>query len=79
MLVNVLDLVDRLEENSSDPYEQVRDWLVSAFAPSKWHLANCLLQYPTLGDQKPSILDKMLALLPAGWCVIPSPIPQLPG
>ena len=67
MLVTVLDLVDSLKENAVNPYEQLWDRLVSAFAPSKWHLANCLLQHPTLGDQKPSVLlDKMLAFLPAG-------------
>ena len=69
VLVTVLDLVDSLEDTATatNPYKQLRDRLVSAFSPSKWHLANRLLQHPSLGDQKPSVLmDKMLALLPAG-------------
>ena len=67
VLVTVLDLVDSLKDTATNPYEQLRDRLVSAFSPSKWHLANRLLQHQSLGDQKPSVLmDKMLALLPAG-------------
>ncbi len=35
VLVRVLDLVDRLEDTATNPYEQLRDCLFSAFSPSK--------------------------------------------
>ena len=67
ILVAVRDIVRGVNDDSVDPYGQIRTWLLASFGRTKWQLANMLLDSPPLGDRRPSaMMDAMLALLPPG-------------
>jgi len=67
VIVQLLDLMDDLEENNINPYERLKERLISAFVPSIWEKARRILKHPPLGDQRPSaLMSQMLALLPPG-------------
>jgi hypothetical protein len=67
ILVAVRDIVRGVNDDSVDPYGQIRTRLLASFGRTKWQLANLLLDSPPIGDRRPSaMMDAMLALLPPG-------------
>lgn len=64
-LLAVRDILLSVTPETDDPYDILKTRLVGKFGPSKWHRINQLLDYPDMGDNKPStLMDSMLALLP---------------
>ena len=56
-----------MHEDTDDPYEQLREKLITKFGKTHWQRAFALLNHPDLGDRHPSVMmAKMLDLLPAG-------------
>jgi len=67
VIVQLLDLMDDLESNNINPYERLKERLITAFVPSVWEKARRIIKHPPLGDQRPSaLMSQMLALLPPG-------------
>ncbi len=67
VIVQLLDLMDDLEGNNVNPYERLKERLITTFVPSVWEKARRIIKHPPLGDQRPSVLmSQMLALLPPG-------------
>jgi hypothetical protein len=67
VLTSVKDVIRAVTDATEDPYMEIKKRLVSSYTQSKWQLANKLLDYPDIGDMRPSMLmDNMLSLLPPG-------------
>ena len=65
VIITIRDLVNTVTDGTHMPYQQLKYRLLSSYAPSRWALINRLLDTPTLGDRRPSVLmDSMLSLLP---------------
>ncbi len=65
VLVHLLDLMDDLDTDPSNPYERLKNRLIKTLVPSKWQKARRIIKHPPLGDQRPSVLmAQMLSLLP---------------
>ena len=61
------DLLRNMPHDAVNPYEQLKERLLQHYAPSRWSMANRLLNFPPQGDQKPSaMMDRMLGYLPPG-------------
>ncbi len=69
IIVQLVDLMDDLDNNPINPYECLKEFLVTTFVPSKWAKARQLLKQPPLGDQKPSSLmaQMLYSLLVSRW------------
>ena len=58
---------DLIASPPRDPYNSIKARLISMFVLSDYQKAETLVNLPSMGDQKPTVLmDKMLHLLPAG-------------
>ena len=67
VLPTIRDLLRNLPPDAVDPYERLKERLLQHYAPSRWAMANRLLNFPPQGDQKPSaMMDRMLGYLPPG-------------
>ena len=67
VLVSVRDVIQTVDDNTENPYGLLKARLLTSFGATKWQLAAKLLDYPPLGDARPSaLMDNMLALLPPG-------------
>jgi hypothetical protein len=65
--MSVRDLVNTMQPNTPDAYEQLKARLTASYGKTKWQQVNALLDMPPLGDKRPShLLNEMLALLPTG-------------
>ena len=65
--ISLRALLLSMNESTDDPYEQLREKLITKFGKTRWQRAFALLDHPDLGDRRPSVLmAEMLALLPAG-------------
>jgi hypothetical protein len=65
VIKSVRDVVQRVPEPGEDIYATLKARLLGSYGPSKWKLANKLLDHPSLGEGRPSaLMDSMLALLP---------------
>ena len=64
-LSSIKNLVRSVNAHTPDPYNLLKEKILTSFQPTKWSLINRLLDHPELGDRRPSaLLDDMLALLP---------------
>ena len=60
-------LIRSIDDDTVAPYELLKAKILRSFGPNKYQLVAKLLDYPSLGDKRPSeLMDAMLALLPAG-------------
>jgi hypothetical protein len=67
VVMSVRDLVNTMQPNTPDAYEQLKARLTTSYGKTKWQQVNALLDMPPLGDRRPShLLNEMLALLPTG-------------
>ncbi len=67
VVMSVRDLVNSMQPNTPDAYEQLKARLTASYGKTKWQQVNTLLDMPPLGDRRPShLLNEMLALLPTG-------------
>jgi hypothetical protein len=65
VVMSVRDLVNSMQPNTPDAYEQLKARFTASYGKTKWQQVNALLDMPQLGDRRPShLLNKMLALLP---------------
>jgi len=65
--VAVRDFLLQIDEDTVDPYADLKAELVTAFGKTRWQQAFALINSPGLGDRRPSVMMKeMLALLPKG-------------
>ena len=65
--MSVRDLVNTMQPNTPDAYEQLKARLTESYGKTKWQQVNTLLDMPPLGDRRPSqLMNEMLALLPTG-------------
>ncbi len=65
IISSIHNLVASISNNTANPYQLLKDQLLSIYSPSQWTLANQLLNFPPISNQRPSIMmDRMLALLP---------------
>jgi hypothetical protein len=62
---NITDSLRDIDESEPDAYEQRKTLLMSRYTKACWTRAFELLQYPELGDMKPTnLMQQMKALLP---------------
>jgi hypothetical protein len=67
VVMSVRDLVNTMQPNTPDAYEQLKARLTESYGKTKWQQVNTLLDMPPLGDRRPShLMNEMLALLPTG-------------
>jgi len=67
VVMSVRDLVNTMQPNTLDAYEQLKARLTESYGKTKWQQVNALLDLPPLGDRRPShLMNEMLALLPTG-------------
>jgi hypothetical protein len=67
VVMSVRDLVNTMQPNTLDAYEQLKARLTESYGKTKWQQVNSLLDLPPLGDRRPShLMNEMLALLPTG-------------
>jgi hypothetical protein len=67
VVMSVRDLVNTMQPNTLDAYEQLKARLTESYGKTKWQQVNTLLDMPPLGDRRPShLMNEMLALLPTG-------------
>jgi len=65
--ISLRSLLLSVDEDTVDPYEQLKEKLITKFGKTRWQRAFALLDHPDLGDRRPStMMAEMLALLPAG-------------
>lgn len=63
----VADIINQVEDDTADPYEQLKTRLSNDFGMSKWQQVARLVEHPGLGDSRPSaLMAQLLALLPPG-------------
>jgi hypothetical protein len=66
VVMSIRDLVNTMQPNTLDAYEQLKARLTESYGKTKWQV-NTLLDMPPLGDRRPShLMNEMLALLPTG-------------
>jgi hypothetical protein len=67
VVMTVRDLVNTMQPNTPDTYEQLKARLTASYRRTKWQQVNTLLDMPPLGDRRPShLMHEMLAQLPTG-------------
>ncbi len=67
VVMTVRDLVNTMQPNTPDAYEQLKARLTASYGRTKWQQANTLLDMPPLGDRRTShLMHEMLAQLPTG-------------
>jgi hypothetical protein len=67
VVMTVRDLVNTMQPNTPDTYEQLKARLTASYGRTKWQQVNKLLDMPPLGDRRPShLMHEMLAQLPTG-------------
>ncbi len=67
VVMTVRDLVNTMQPNTPDAYEQLKARLTASYGRTKWQQVNTLLDMPPLGDRRPShLMHEMLAQLPTG-------------
>ncbi len=67
IVMSVRDLVNSVQPNTPDAYEQLKAHLTVSYAKTRWQLVFALIDLPALGDHRPShLMNEMLALLPTG-------------
>jgi len=67
VVMSVRDLVNAMQPNTADAYEQLKAWLTASYGKTPWQQVNALLDMPPLGDRRPShMMNEMLALIPTG-------------
>lgn len=65
VLDSVADIINRVDENTADAYEQLQERLCGDFGLSKWQMVARIVEHPGLGDNRPSaLMNELLALLP---------------
>ena len=65
--IAIRDFLLQVDEDTADPYADLKAELTSSFGKTRWQQAFALIDCPGLGDRRPSVLMKeMLALLPKG-------------
>ncbi len=65
VIVQLLDLMDDLEGNNVNPYERLKERLITTFVPSVWEKERRIIKHPPLGDQRPSALMSQMLAHPA--------------
>ena len=64
VLDSVADVVQGVEDDSTDAYEQLKERLVGDYSLTKWQQAAKIVDHPGLGDSRPSaLMAQILALL----------------
>jgi hypothetical protein len=67
VVMSVRDLVNSMQPNTPDAYEQLKARLTASYGKTKWQQVNALLDMPPLGERRPShMMNEMLALIPTG-------------
>jgi hypothetical protein len=67
VVMSVRDLVNSMQPNTADAYEQLNARLTASYGKTPWQQVNALLDMPSLGDRRPShMMNEMLALIPTG-------------
>jgi hypothetical protein len=67
VVMSVRDLVNMMQPNTADAYEQLKARLTASYGKTPWQQVNALLDMPPLGDRRPShMMNEMLALIPTG-------------
>jgi hypothetical protein len=67
VVMSVRDLVNTMQPNTPDVYEQLKARLTASYGKTPWQQVNALLDMPPLGDRCPShMMNEMLALIPTG-------------
>lgn len=67
ILDSVADIVNAVDDETADPYEQLKARLEGDYGLSKWQQAARIVDHPGLGDGRPSaLMSQLLALLPTG-------------
>jgi hypothetical protein len=67
VVMTVRDLVNTMQPNTPNAYEQLKARLTASYGRTKWQQVNTLLDMPPLGDRRPShLMHEMLAQLPTG-------------
>jgi hypothetical protein len=67
VVMTVRDMVNTMQPNTPDAYEQLKARLTASYGRTKWQQVNTLLDMPPLGDRRPShLMHEMLAQLPTG-------------
>jgi len=67
VVMSVRDLVNSMQPNTPDAYEQLKARLTDSYAKTRWQQVFALIDLPALGDRRPShLMNEMLALLPTG-------------
>lgn len=67
VLDTVVDIINEVEDDTPDAYERLRDRLIGDYGMSQWQRAARIVDFPGLGDGRPSaMMSAMLALLPPG-------------
>ncbi len=62
---NINNSLEKINENGTDAYKQLKALLVSRYTKDRWAKAFELLKFPEIGDMKPSdMMRQMKALLP---------------
>lgn len=65
VLDSVADVVNAIDDDTVDPYEQLKARLISDYGLSKWQRAARIIDHPGLGDSRPSaLMSQLLSLLP---------------
>ena len=64
--ISMRSLLQRIDENTQDAYEQLKAGLLHKYGKSKWQRGFAIIDHPDIGDRRPSqLMSDMLALLPA--------------
>jgi hypothetical protein len=67
VVMSVRDLVNSMQPNTPDAYEQLKARLTASYGKTQWQQVNALLDMPPLGDRRPShLMNELLALIPTG-------------
>ncbi len=51
IVISVRDLVNSMQPNTPDAYEQLKAHLMASYGKTKWQQVNALLDMPLLGDR----------------------------
>jgi hypothetical protein len=64
--VSMRSLLQRIDNDTQDAYEQLKAGLLHKYGKSKWQRGFAIIDHPDIGDRRPSqLMSDMLALLPA--------------
>jgi hypothetical protein len=65
IVMSVRDLVNSMQPNTPDAYEQLKARLTDSYAKTRWQQVFALIDLPALGDRRPShLMNEMLASCP---------------